>query len=108
MRHIVVIYLLVIVKSIYCQDVRIIFNQKDSIKTAHLPDSIIIKKEKTEKKLRYFQNKMISEGYLLFSYDSILKKGATINCFVTINEKFNKAILKMSQEVKSEIIKKLK
>jgi len=107
MRYLVVIFFLTSIKTLCSQEILIRFNQNDSITSNSLPDSILVKKENVEKKIKFFQNKIIAEGHLLFSYDSILRKEAEITCFVTINTKFNKVILKISKQNKSEIIKKL-
>mgnify|MGYP001303064087 CR=1 FL=1 len=104
MRWFSFIIFLFIVHFFCAQNVKIVFQKNNFPQKLIFPDSITLKKSKLTNKLTKLQQQMISDGYLLFSYDSIVKKDSIVNCYVNCGARFNNVYLKINKAQKKSLL----
>jgi len=104
MRWFSLFFCLFIVHFFCAQDIKVSFKKNNFPPKLIFPDSITLKKNKLKNKLANLSQKMVADGYLLFSYDSIIKKDSIVNCYVSCGDRFNNVHLQIDKAQKKRLL----
>ena len=102
MRWFSLFFCLFLVHFFCAQDIKVSFKKNNFPPKLIFPDSITLKKNKLKNKLANISQKMVADGYLLFSYDSIIKKDSIVICYVSCGDRFNNVHLQINKAQKKD------